>query len=113
MAAAKPLIPLAAGAARAALLALACSAGAALALDVNTANEAELDSLRGLGPASTARILQARSAGPFADWADLMQRVKGIKPASARRLSQAGLTVNGQPFADALPGNTAAPATAP
>ena len=69
-----------------------------LALEVNTANEAELDSVRGLGPSSTERILTARERGPFTNWADLMQRVKGIKPATATRLSDAGLTVAGQPF---------------
>ena len=74
------------------------------AVDVNLANEAELDSVRGLGPDSTARILKAREAKPFANWADLMARVKGIKAATAARLSQAGLTVNGQPFAPANAG---------
>ena len=70
----------------------------ALALEVNTANEAELDSIKGLGPSSTARILKAREQGPFKDWADLMQRVKGIKTSSAAKLSDAGLTVNQQPY---------------
>ncbi|RFO96862.1 hypothetical protein DIC66_10170 [Rhodoferax lacus] len=70
----------------------------ALALEVNTANEAELDSVRGLGPAATARILDARALGLFKDWADLMQRVKGIKPRTATKLSDAGLTVNQQPY---------------
>jgi competence protein ComEA len=70
----------------------------AMALEVNTANEAELDSVRGLGPSSTARILKAREQAPFKDWADLMQRVKGIKAGSAAKLSNAGLTVNLLPF---------------
>ena len=74
--------------------------GVALALEVNVANEAELDSVRGLGPAATARILDARAQGPFKDWADFMRRVKGIKPRTAAKLSDAGLTVNQQPFAD-------------
>lgn len=68
------------------------------ALEVNTANEAELDSVRGLGPSSTARILKAREQALFKDWADLMQRVKGIKPATAAKLSATGLTVNQLPF---------------
>lgn len=72
---------------------------AAFAVEINTANEAELDSVRGLGPASTERILKARALGPFKDWADLMLRVKGIKPASADKLSSYGLTVNLQPYA--------------
>jgi len=68
------------------------------ALEINSANEAELDSVRGFGPETTARILRARDAGPFADWADLMRRVKGIKMASARKLSSGGLTINGLPY---------------
>jgi competence protein ComEA len=69
-----------------------------MALEVNTANEAELDSVRGLGPSSTARILKAREQAPFKDWADLMQRVKGIKASSAAKLSTNGLTVNQLPY---------------
>jgi competence protein ComEA len=72
--------------------------GHALALDINTATEAQLDGLRGLGPSSTARILQARAAGSFTSWGDLMARVKGIKPATAAKLSAQGATVQGQPY---------------
>ena len=68
------------------------------AVEVNTANEAELDSVRGLGPSSTARILKAREQGAFKDWGDLMERVKGIKPGLADKLSAGGLTVNDVPF---------------
>jgi competence protein ComEA len=68
-------------------------ASACFAVDVNRASEAELDGIKGLGPNSTARILKAREAGPFKSWADLMARVKGIKPAAATKLSAAGLTV--------------------
>ena len=70
-----------------------------LATEVNRATEAELDSIKGLGPASTARILEARAQGLFKDWADLMRRVKGIKPAQAAKLSEAGLRVNGKNLA--------------
>jgi competence protein ComEA len=82
------------------LLAAACCALSisAWSLDVNTANEAELDSVRGLGPSSTARILKEREQGLFKDWTDFMQRVKGIKPATAYKLSTNGLTVNQLPF---------------
>lgn len=80
------------------------SAAAFAAVEINQANEAELDSVRGLGPDSTARILKARESGVFASWADLMARVKGIKPATASKLSNAGLLVNGLPFpAEATP----------
>jgi competence protein ComEA len=83
------------------LLAFIAALSASLCLgatDVNLATEAELDSIKGLGPASTARILQARAQSPFKDWADFLRRVKGFKGSSAARLSEAGLTVNGQPF---------------
>jgi competence protein ComEA len=78
------------------VLALWVSLSAAAAVEINTANEAELDSVRGLGPSSTARILKAREAGPFTDWQDMMRRVKGIKQSTAHKLSRQGLTVNGQ-----------------
>ena len=81
--------------AAAAVLAAGLSFGAT---EANLATEAELDSVKGLGPASTSRILQAREQSPFKDWADFLRRVKGFKGSSAARLSEAGLTVNGQPF---------------
>lgn len=71
---------------------------AAWGLEINTATEAQLDGVKGLGPSSTGRILLAREAGPFKDWADFMARVKGIKAAAAHKLSAEGLTVNGAPF---------------
>ena len=67
-------------------------------LDINLASEADLDSLKGVGPATTQRILAERSSAPFADWADLMGRVRGMRATSARKLSDQGLTVNGQPY---------------
>jgi len=77
------------------LAALLVSFASFAAIDVNTASEAELDGIKGIGPALSGRILKAREQGPFKDWADLMQRVKGIQPRSARQLTDAGLTVNG------------------
>ncbi len=68
------------------------------AVDVNTATEAELDSVKGLGPSSTARILKEREKGNFKDWADLSARVKGFKEAGLAKLSSGGLTVNGASF---------------
>jgi competence protein ComEA len=69
-----------------------------LALEINTANEAELDSIKGLGPSTTGRILQERANAPFASWQDLLRRVKGIKAKTAEKLSQEGLTVDGKPY---------------
>ncbi len=79
-------------------LALLCAlaVGAGHALEINQASEAELDSLRGMGPAMSRAILAQRQTKAFADWADLMRRVKGIGPANAERFAAQGLTVNGQ-----------------
>lgn len=77
------------------LAALFVSCASFAAVDVNTGTEAELDGVKGIGPALSGRILKARQQGPFKDWSDLMQRVKGIQPRSARQLSEAGLSVNG------------------
>lgn len=79
------------------LLWAAVPAFAQVGVDANTATRAELESLPGLGPALVQRLLAAR---PFSDWADLMKRVPGIRAASARKLSGAGLRVAGQPYAD-------------
>ncbi len=75
--------------------------GVAMAgIDVNKASEAELDSLNGIGPATTQLILKERKKGEFKDWPDLMHRVKGIGDARAAKLSAAGLTVSGASYKD-------------
>ena len=82
-------------------------AGNCLALDINRATEAELDSINGIGPAMSARILQQRASAPFTDWADLIARVPGVGAASAQRFSEQGLTVNHQAFdASTYPGKS-------
>ena len=68
----------------------------AWALEINHATEAELDGLRGLGPAFTRRILSERDIRPFTDWPDLMRRVSGMGRLTAQKLSAQGLTVNAQ-----------------
>jgi len=68
----------------------------AFALDINQANEAELDSVKGMGPVLSAKVLKARTQGPFKDWPDLMQRVSGIRQNKAQQFSEQGLTVDGQ-----------------
>lgn len=76
---------------------LACASLAqAQILDLAQARELDLDGLRGLGPATTQRILAERERAPFRDWADLMQRVPGIGARKAAQLSAQGLRVNGQ-----------------
>ena len=68
-------------------------------MEANRASEAQLDGLKGVGPATTRRILAERERRPFADWRDLIARVRGIGPATAAQLSAEGLTVNGAPYA--------------
>lgn len=82
-----------------AALALAACLGAQAAVDVNRADLATLEAVRGVGPALAANILAERSRAPFVDWADLLRRVKGLGTASAARLSDAGLTVDGAAYA--------------
>jgi competence protein ComEA len=76
---------------------LLAQAQAQAEVDVNTASRAALESLPGLGPALVERLLAGR---PFKDWPDLMRRVPGVKAATARKLSAAGLRVAGQAFSD-------------
>lgn len=79
---------------------LACASAQAAPLDVNLANQAELEQIKGLGPQRVEQVLAVRKAeGPFRDWADFAHRIKGIGPATARKLSDAGLVVAGQPYA--------------
>ncbi len=75
-------------------------------IELNRASVAELDGLKGIGPALSRRILEARDQAPFQDWSDFLSRVPGVGPRSAARLSAEGLTVNGQPF-DAAQGKPA------
>jgi competence protein ComEA len=77
--------------------ALAVTMGVAFAqVDVNKADAAALDGVKGIGPAKSKAILEERKKGEFKDWNDLEQRVKGIGGKNAAKLSQAGLQVNGK-----------------
>jgi competence protein ComEA len=81
------------------LVIASAAAGAWAATDVNQATQAELESIRGVGPGTAGRILEERKKSPFKDWADLVGRVKGVGDGNAAKLSTAGLTVNGAPYA--------------
>lgn len=77
-------------------LLFACASFAAV--DANKGSPADLDALKGVGPAMSKRIVDARQQGAFKDWPDFMQRVKGVKEKTAAKLSGQGLTVNGEAF---------------
>jgi competence protein ComEA len=66
--------------------------------ELNTANQAELEMVKGVGPALSALVLQQRESRLFRDWDDTITRLPGIGPARARKLSDAGLRVNGSPY---------------
>jgi competence protein ComEA len=67
-------------------------------VDVASANRAQLEQLRGIGPPLAGAILVEREKAAFKDWVDLIARVRGIKAAKARQLSAAGLRVGGVPY---------------
>lgn len=83
------------------LLALAATLVMA-AVDVNEATVADLDSIKGIGPGTSARILEERKSAKFKDWDDFIQRVSGIGDKRAAKLSAEGLTVNGAAFKAAV-----------
>lgn len=80
-----------------ALLAISTIGTAWAQVDINRADQTALESIKGVGPAMSKSMLDERTrGGKYKDWNDLEKRVKGVGPASAKRLSQAGLTVDGQ-----------------
>jgi len=87
------------------ITALLYAACAFAAVDANQASQAELDAIKGIGPALSQRIVSQRKKAAFVDWADLIDRVHGVGNTSAARFSAEGLTVNGKHF----PGSAAAP----
>ena len=88
-----------------AVAALLVTMGVAFAdVDVNKGDQAALDGIKGIGPAKSKAIIEERTKnGNFKDWADFESRVKGIGPKNSVKLSEAGLTVNGQAKPGAAP----------
>jgi len=70
------------------------------AVDANRASQAELETVKGIGPGLSTKIMDARKTGEFKNWDDLVDRVGGVGPKNATRFSQAGLTVAGAAFAN-------------
>jgi competence protein ComEA len=106
-----------------AIVAMLYAAACFAAVDVNKASAAELDSIKGIGPGISTKILDERKKGNFKDWNDFVERVKGIGEGNAAKFSAEGMTVNGQAFKGAAPAakkaepkadaKAAAPAAAP
>ena len=79
----------------------ACTAFAAV--DVNKADQAGLESIKGVGPSMSGKILEERKKGQFKDWNDLVERVQGVGEGNAAKFSAGGLTVNGTGFIAGAP----------
>lgn len=68
------------------------AAGAGPAVNVNAATEAQLKSVRGIGPKTARLIIDERTrGGKYASIDDLAERVKGIGPKKAATLKASGL----------------------
>ena len=93
-----------------ALLIAAFAFAAQAAVDANKASQAELETVKGIGPGLSGKILDARKAGAFRDWNDLVERVGGVGPGNAAKFSQAGLTVNNAAYSAAPAAATDKPA---
>jgi competence protein ComEA len=81
-----------------ALVVLMSALSSHAALDINKATEAELDSIKGIGPGTSSKILLERKKGNFKDWNDFITRVQGIAEIKAANFSGEGVTVNGAVF---------------
>ncbi|CAM3718280.1 ComEA family DNA-binding protein [Polynucleobacter antarcticus] len=89
------------GGARAFLKALLFSAmlavsglSAAAPINVNTATQSELESIKGIGPSKAKTIIAERlDGGHFQDANDLQKRVRGIGMKSVEKMVDNGLTI--------------------
>jgi competence protein ComEA len=81
-----------------AVAAFAATVGFAFAaVDLNKADQAALDNVKGIGPKMSKAILDERKkSGEFKDWNDFQNRVKGVGAKSSDKLSQEGVTINGK-----------------
>ena len=81
-----------------AVLAMLVTTLAMAAVDVNKATEAQLDSVKGIGPGTSKLIMAERKKGEFKNWDDFITRVKGVGETRAANLSEADLTVGGSAY---------------
>ena len=86
-----------------AIAAMLCATASFAAVDVNQASAADLDGIKGIGPAKSTRILDERKKSPYKDWPDFIARVRGVGTTTASRYSAEGLTVNGVAYPVARP----------
>ncbi|MBT8582261.1 DNA-binding protein [Polynucleobacter paneuropaeus] len=66
----------------------------ALPVNVNTASQTELETIKGIGPAKARTIIAEREdGGHFQDANDLQKRVRGIGMKSVEKMVDNGLTI--------------------
>lgn len=82
------------------------------AVEANHATALDLESIKGIGPATASKILEQRNRQRFENWQDFIRRVPGVGEKKATRMSDHGLTVNGQRFGPQT-ATTAAPRDKP
>ncbi len=92
------------------ILVMLYAAASFAAVEVNKVGAAELDSVKGIGPAMSSKILDERRKGNFKDWNDFIARVKGAGEGNAARFSAAGMTVNGTAYKSEATAPAAKPA---
>lgn len=75
--------------------------GTAWAVDVNSATQEALQTIRGIGPKTAQAIVDERTrGGAFESFDDLSERVKGIGAKKTQSLQAAGLTLSKAAAAD-------------
>lgn len=73
------------------LLAFFALTGAALAaVEVNNADPSQLETIKGIGPALSGKIMAERKQSAFKDWSDFESRVSGVGEKNAASFSRAG-----------------------
>ena len=80
----------------AAVCLLALTGTAWAAVEVNTADPSQLESVKGIGPALSGKIVAERKQGNFKDWSDFESRVSGVGEKNAAGFSRNGLTIGGK-----------------
>ena len=77
-----------------ALFSLGISSAIAAPINVNTATQAELESIKGIGPSKAKTIIAERTdGGHFQDANDLQKRVRGIGMKTVEKMVDNGLTI--------------------